>query len=140
MAFVSFDDFRDDNDDIDWDAYHKEQERVGEICYQCGASMLTATMIGSLFGREDHVKTKQLCYACKNLDADKSERVEHQQYLRCPKCGHRMTVSGAECCDWFEIYEEGEHGVCCTECDHEFEISTRVEFHFTSPAMEASND
>lgn len=48
---------------------------------------------------------------------------------RCPHCGEVCDVSDNE---WWKLYEEGEHEVCCPHCDGDFTVSTRVSYSFST--------
>jgi DNA-directed RNA polymerase subunit RPC12/RpoP len=104
---------------VDWKAFRKAQIQFGEICMSCGTY---------LFAKEGPVE----CYSCKELNSDKSS-ITHSRKLRCPKCRHTWDVAD----DWeMDIWSEGEHDIYCPECEHEFEITTYVNYEFKSPAVE----
>ncbi len=48
---------------------------------------------------------------------------------KCPHCGEVCDVSEN---DWWKLYEEGEHEVCCPHCDGDFTVSTRVSYSFST--------
>lgn len=52
---------------------------------------------------------------------------------RCPHCGEECPVSDN---DWWDLYEEGEHEVCCSHCDGDFTVSTRVSYSFSTDEQE----
>jgi hypothetical protein len=47
----------------------------------------------------------------------------------CPHCGSAQNVQRNE---WWSLYEEGEHEVTCTNCDNDFNVSTRVSYSFNT--------
>ena len=55
------------------------------------------------------------------------------EYIRCPACGHTMSVSKD---DLSNLYEEGLHDVYCQHCDALFQTCTYVSFLFKSPAVD----
>jgi DNA-directed RNA polymerase subunit RPC12/RpoP len=112
----SFEDYRDDKGRIDWGAYHKAEVLVGERCDKCGGYILFAKGY------------RTICRACQDM-AGKKEEVTHDHYIRCPKCGHISSVHD----DCYGLFEDGEHDVSCQECEHDYVVSTHVEFHFISP-------
>jgi uncharacterized protein YbaR (Trm112 family) len=61
--------------------------------------------------------------------------ITHAHMLRCPQCRHLFATDSE-----MGVYEDGEHEVYCTSCDHEFRVSTRVSFMFTSPALLSNQD
>lgn len=48
---------------------------------------------------------------------------------KCPHCAHDCRISHNE---WWQLYEEGEQQVECPICDHEFTVSTSVEYRFST--------
>jgi len=62
------------------------------------------------------------------------EEVDHHERLRCPACGRTWRVDADS--EGYDIYEEGDHDVCCPGCEHEFWVRTAVECTFTSPPLE----
>lgn len=133
MRHVSFADHKGADGKIDWKAYNAASEAArkadiddGIYCYKCGTYIL--------FGRGGG---RQLCGQCRGLHG--SCETTHDRLVRCPKC--RNTFSPQE--DHYDLYGDGEHQVTCCECDHGFEVSTRVSYSFTSPALiapEATED
>lgn len=112
---VHIDDFKKPDGGIDWDAYHKAEVANGERCYRCGGFIM--------FGKG----YRQVCHTCHSLDEDDGE-VESQTFLRCPYCGHQHQI------DWEDGIHDGDsHTITCSECDKDYEITTRIEFYFTSP-------
>lgn len=51
----------------------------------------------------------------------------------CPHCGEKCEVVEHE---WWKLYEEGEHEVCCPYCDADFSVSTRVTYSFSTDEQE----
>lgn len=97
-------------------AEHKARQDKGELCSQCGAFMLWPT------------GAPRRCGECKAMDL--KEELRHSMELRCPACGHHWRP-GDE--DDYEVFQEGTHGVICSNCDHEFDVETAVSYSFTSP-------
>lgn len=52
---------------------------------------------------------------------------------KCPHCGEVCDISDN---DWWKLYEEGEHDVCCPQCDEDFKVSTRVTYSFSTEHQE----
>ena len=107
----------------DWDKYRelqaKEREErtaKGELCRLCGHFIVFARGY------------PQICRDCENLDGEKE--LDHPSEVRCPACGSHWRVGDG---DDYDLYQEGTHGVTCGDCDHEFEVETRVTYSFTSP-------
>lgn len=127
MTMISMKDFEDEKGHVDWKAYREAEEKAGEICFKCG------TYIHSLTSEYTQ------CGECKRLD--KKEEVYHTRFIRCPKCEHLFTPDEER---WpgvaRDLYEDGEHEVCCQECEHQFEISTQVTYEFQSPKLEKLNN
>lgn len=121
---AKIEDYRLPNGCINWASYQKAQIADGDICSRCHQYIVSIA----------HTKGEQLCYSCSHLDLDKSESVDHSKFARCPKCGYLSDLSQWDGCASF-VYQEGEHLVGCNECDYDFEISTTVEYTFTSPPM-----
>jgi uncharacterized protein YbaR (Trm112 family) len=118
MTVTMLDDHKKPDGSIDWDSYNKAEIANGEKCYRCGHWILFGTGY------------QRLCPSCERLDKD-HEEVESEEMLRCPHCAHQRHV------DWEDrIFEEGEHSIYCDSCEKDFEISTRVECHFTSPPLD----
>jgi uncharacterized C2H2 Zn-finger protein len=119
VGMTNLSDFKLPDGGYDWDAYHKAQRANGDICFKCGSYILYAS------GHLD------MCNGCKDFGDDDGE-VTHDSFIRCPKCRHSVSVSDSEN---YELYEDGEHAVSCTSCDHDFTVSTNISYTFTSPAM-----
>lgn len=132
---VSFKDYEDDKGSIDWNAYHEAQAEAGEICYRCRKYLIFENLGATLFGKDGDTRRRRLCSDCKHMDGDTKE-VRHEQYIRCPKCGHQMSVNDFDGADWGEmLYSEGRHDVYCDSCEHEFYITTHVSYTYESPPM-----
>lgn len=123
---IRFDDYTKPDGRIDWSAYYAAQRAAGDICRTCSAHIITL----DLFSKR--TPGPRECYACIELRTS-SSRVEHDHRLRCPKCEHVWPVTCDE--STYRLYEDGEHETCCPQCEHAFTISTRVEYHFTSPKL-----
>ena len=113
-----FDDFKDSNGKLDWDAYKKYEVSIGSRCNKCGAYILFEK------GFPDH------CNQCKKLD--NPGEVNFGNAVRCPSCTKSFDPYDYEL---YDILEDGEHTIICPDCDYEFEISTHVTFEFDSPAL-----
>ena len=125
---IKFDDYKlpGPGDKIDWSAYRKAQINIGENCYQCEG-------VVSYFNAPGY---KELCSSCKGLKS--SEDVYHDDFIRCPKCGHEENVHDR---DDYEIFGDGEHDTSCNECNHKYMITTYVSYDFRSPArIEKKNE
>lgn len=121
---ISFADFKKEDGSVDWPRYqearaveHKAEIDAGKYCYKCDRYILFP---------KGH---RERCPACVAL-ADPAE-CDHPKFVRCPKCGRSFEPAAL---DSYELYEAGEHKVTCGDCDHQFEVSTRVSYTFTSPA------
>ncbi len=124
----TLDDFRKQDGQIDWDAYRQAEINEGKKCYKCGAYIMLSGI--SFFGRPERIAGPSLCMSCRSLP--NKEEITHESFIRCPKCGHSWNPRDNEN---YEIYEDGDHNVCCPECDHDFEIFTSVTFTFRSPEL-----
>ena len=105
---------------IDLAAWRRQDLATGRRCRTCEAHIV----FGSKGVPAD-------CFDCQQL-RDYDGDVEHSRRLRCPACRHGFDF---DVDDHYKLYEEGEHYVCCPSCDADFTVETRVEFHFTSPAI-----
>ena len=79
------------------------------------------------------------CGDCVEL-LTKDDQVKYNKYVRCPKCRNIFDPGNSE---MPSLFEEGDHEIYCDKCDHEYVVSTYIEFSFTSPAMiseQRSND
>ena len=122
--YTSYDSFKKENGDIDWGAYYKAQKNNGETCYKCGQSITWPKGY------------QTLCYQCANEKRD--QEFSHDMYVRCPKCGEKWDpYQVARDGGGSDVMYDGQHEVYCQGdgCDATFEVSTRVEYHFTSPPM-----
>lgn len=117
---VEMEDFRKADGQIDWTAYRRAKVNAGDDCRRCGRYIL--------FGGNGYPTT---CRDCDRLEEDAGE-VWHDSSVRCPKCRRVMDVSG---CELYKLYEEGTHDISCQSCDHDFEVTTRVEHSFMSPEL-----
>ena len=101
----------------DWAAYNAAKVANGEKCTCCGAFMF------------NHHGSPQQCTDCNSMKDD-TEELTHDTFIRCPKCGDHWSPQASED---YEVFGDGEHDVCCGNCDHDFEVSTMVSYSFTSP-------
>lgn len=123
---AQIDDFKNPDGSVDWVRYHAAQVASGEHCSQCRG-------LASYFHPPGH---PTLCSSCQGLDKARDEEVLHDDYIRCPKCGHLDKISEWDGCDSGDVmYGDGDHTVSCSECDHEYMITTHVSCSYTSPAM-----
>ena len=120
---INMDDYRKEDGHVDWEAYEKARVDAGEKCMTCGSYI-------SLLSRNTGPVE---CYKCRAL-AEDSDAIYHSSHLRCPKCKHSWEACGDY--DDYDRYEPGDHDVECPACEHEFMITTRVEYNFESPALE----
>lgn len=104
---------------VDWNALEQARINAGESCYSCRRFVL--------FGGPG----RSLCGSCKSIRDDSGE-ITHHSSFRCPYCHHTSTVSDSE---QYELYEEGEHEVGCSNCNKDFTVSTAIQYTFTSPAL-----
>lgn len=112
----------------DWRAYDRARIENGEACSLCNKYIFSL-----LEGPPGH---RQKCPACKSVD-DMGEELDHDRYVRCPKCGHLEDVHDAEV---YGVFEEGETEWGCSSCDHEYMVSTSVSYNFSSPAGETGEE
>lgn len=108
---------------IDWERYRKAQMAAGERCERCGKLIV--------FGRIPY----DLCDECRHIQ--EPGQLRHSSQIRCPVCRHHWSVGDHEDAD---LFQDGDHGVSCEACGVEFEVSTRVSFTFTSPALKIRNE
>ena len=123
MGDINMDDYRTEKGGIDWPRYEKARVNAGEKCNQCGRFMM------------DDNNFSHRCWECRHLAESKGER-EHDSLVRCPKCKETWSPEDTED---YDLFSDGEHDVTC-ECGHNFEVNTRVEHHFTSPALLPDNE
>jgi hypothetical protein len=122
---IRFDDYRQANGHVDWDAYREAQKRAGEACRRCGRR-------GRLIVFPKDYPT--LCPEC--LDLDRPEAVDHAHRIRCPKCRALMNPHELEDHD---LYAEGVHTVACG-CGRDFDVTTTVSYTFGSPAVDPDDE
>jgi len=118
MTKISYDDFRRKDGSIDWHALRSAEIGNGDICYVCGR-------FADIFGGKGY---RQKCNECTQMDG--SGELDHEKYLRCPRCGYHWDPYEAED---YKVFEEDSHEVWCEKCDFKFEVSTMVTYCFTSP-------
>ena len=121
--YTNIDEFKKDDDTIDWQALEEARIKSGEACSQCKSFILFPT------------GTETKCGNCQEFDESK-ESVEHGTLVRCPSCKHQWDIeryfsSNAE----YDIFEEGEHNIICPECEHEFEVTTKILRSYISPEL-----
>ena len=121
---ISISDYKTADGGVDWKRYHAAQrvEHAAEVaagrwCTRCNAYLLWAK------GRPDK------CGSCKALD--QPGECQHSKFIRCPACGRAFDPSEQ---DYYSLYADGEHKITCGDCNHQYEISTRTSYTFTSPA------
>jgi DNA-directed RNA polymerase subunit RPC12/RpoP len=113
------DDHEDAEGNLDWASYRAAQVANGEKCRKCGDHIMS-------FGADSF--GPRSCSSCQQMGG--TEEAIHPSLVRCPKCGETWNpVEGEN----FELFSDGEHDVSCHECGHDFIVSTRVSFSFTSP-------
>lgn len=117
---IHMEDYRRGDGSVDWERYRAAQVAAGEICSRCHSYRAGLSAVGPA-----------LCWQCRALDAP--EAVDHDSFVRCPKCGESWDPSDY---DDREVYADGEHELSCVECGHAFEVTTHVSFSFSSPARE----
>lgn len=125
MARINYDDYRTANGH-DWTSYERARINNGELCERCGGFV---NLLGEPAGHRVN------CYSCCELDGDTGE-VTHDDFIRCPKCGHLDRISDWDCDYGEEKYSEGEHAVSCGACEYTYTISTHVSYCYTSPSRE----
>lgn len=110
-------DFERTDGSIDWSAYQNAQQQSGERCYECGKYLFSGTGIPTS------------CEGCRELRGP--AEAHHHSKVRCPSCG---LIAEAYRFSSDDLFEDGKHRVHCPDCDHLFEVETRVSFDFGSPA------
>lgn len=120
---ISFEDHKDAEGKINWQSYDAAQITAGEKCRKCRKLIYPGK------GYETS------CYDCQSLSDGVSS--VHSRFIRCPKC--HTTWDPYESED-YNVFEEGEHEVWCSECEHEFVVSTTVSFSFDSGPLEGMED
>ena len=121
---ISISEFERGDGSIDWKAYKKAQVDEGTICRKCNEYIVSI----NLFGHK--ITGSRLCGHCAALS--EKEKLSHPVYIRCPKCEN--TWSPMDSYD-HDVFSDGEHNVQCTECNHNFSISTSISFTFESPEL-----
>jgi hypothetical protein len=124
----TIDEFKDKNGQLDWEAYSKYAKETkereiedGMWCYKCGAFLFSKGY-------------RQLCMACQKID--QPEGFSHDQFIRCPKCTRAWRPEERE---QYEVFQaDDDHEVWCYDCDTMFEISTYIQYTFTSPPLLAN--
>lgn len=119
---ISLNDFNKPDGTTDWEAYHKAQVAAGDVCDTCRTYIMAPNKDGG----------RRTCNSCQRLIMDRGE-VDHDDFIRCPKCGDHWDPQDN---DDYDIFSDGEHMVCCPKCDYEFEVSVNVSYTFTSPELE----
>lgn len=69
------------------------------------------------------------CNQCIEMRGD--WQLKHNYFIRCPDCQSDFSVKEFS----NTIWQVGEHTIVCLICDHQFQITTQVETHFISPAL-----
>lgn len=105
-------DFKKTDGSIDWNAHDKARQAAGESCSQCRAFIIFA---------KGH---PTFCTDCENLQRSNHE-VTHHSLIRCPGCGTTRVVE--------DLFQEGEHSVCCWNCELDFTVVCEVSYSFRSP-------
>ncbi len=113
---VSMNDHRTPEGDVDWKSYKQAQIENGEICSKCFEYILFSS------------NYRTTCNKCKQLL--EPPEITHHKFIRCPNCLNAFDPYETE---WYEVLSDGEHEVSCSECNHDFEISTYVDYSFRSP-------
>lgn len=112
---IRMSDYKDEKGDYDWKAYDAARLAAGEKCITCGGCIVLPRYHG-----------RQQCSECSEIRSQ--DELRHSKLVRCPKC--MDTLDGFQA---VSRAEEGEQKVTCWNCDHEFEVSIRIEYTFTSP-------
>jgi hypothetical protein len=79
---------------------------------------------GGLSSPKDTRHYPTLCGDCQTLQSSRNE-VTHRSLIRCPGCGTTRAVE--------ELFQEGEHSVCCWNCELDFTVVCEVSYSFRSP-------
>ena len=123
---TQIDNFKGSDGSVDWVRYRTAQVANGEYCSKCRG-------LAAYFNPPGH---PTLCSDCRGLKEVTGEEVTHDDFIRCPKCGHQDKISEWDGCDDGDVmYGDGDHAVSCPECEHEYVITTRASYSYTSPAM-----
>lgn len=75
------------------------------------------------------------CYSCKTKEyqSELSEQIKSgesdstvcEDEIYCPYCGEIYEIS-----DDYDLYDEGEHEIECSECERKFTVNTNVSYSF----------
>lgn len=108
-------------------AEYANQVAAGERCEDCGQWIFKSSPSTG----------KAKCYGCRQF-VTTTKDVTHESRLRCPHCRHSFdaVADGDDC----ERCAEGEHSVCCPECERDFSIYTTIRFSYKSPELEQPNE
>lgn len=112
-----FEEFEDENGNVDWRAYDRDQVNKGKQCRTCGAMILWSKGVPTQ------------CSQCKSMTEQRDE-LSHDKFLRCPRCGYHWDPYESED---YEVLSDEIHVVTCMECNYDFEVTTYVSYSFTSP-------
>jgi DNA-directed RNA polymerase subunit RPC12/RpoP len=123
MEMVDIENYENENGEINWVEYNKAKIENGDECYTCGTQIFFSK------------GCRQQCSQCDNIKKDK--KLSHDKFVRCPKCRKTWNPMGSE--DW-ELFQEGDHGIWCNDCGHEFEIYVIVKYTFKSPKLLEKNN
>lgn len=123
MPYLS--DHKNPDGSTNWETYRAadraerdQEKRDGTRCSTCETYISITFKKGS----------PEECYDCK--EAQKPGELRYSAKPRCPAC---MKTWNPGDTDDYDLYNEGEHEVTCPNCEHKFEVSTHVEYSFTSP-------
>jgi len=116
---VKMEDFREKDGNLNHKAYRAAMIANGEYCQNCDRYLVFPKGV------------KTTCPECREI-ATSNEEVTSDRVIRCPRC--RRTWEPPDQED-YEVMQDGEHPVSCSECGEDFDVSTSVSFTFTSPAM-----
>jgi uncharacterized protein YbaR (Trm112 family) len=84
---------------------------------------------GPILNWEDEPK-QELCNECQTFArCDNDEKAPHPRMIQCPYCNAFEVVQNT---DDHEIYEEGNHSICCPNCNEDYEIKTEIKYVFWS--------
>ncbi len=102
----------------DYRQRHAQEVEEGKWCCKCNAFLLFSHGF------------PERCADCQKID--KPDELRHDHFVRCPKCKSTWQPYEHE---EYEVFEEGQHEICCQECDHSFEVETWIQYTFTSPPI-----
>jgi len=97
-------------------SYNFELKTHFKKCVQCKKPMLIRYNL-------------DFCSECAEMNKT-NDAIEHSRLIRCPNCQAKISMYDLE-----DIFSEDEHTITCPSCDHDFEIKTRLEYNFESPAL-----